>query len=244
MLAGPPGAGKSTLALNYVLRAEVDTLYISSDMPSNLVIKRLLAMKTEQPMDVIDEELKTDQGYAKYSKVIRSIDHLYMDYPARPDAESVAKSIMATMEILGIPPPCVVIDNLMNLHSGHDNEWAGMRELAQVLKFFAKELDIVVIALHHTQTGVSDLSRPVPYSHIMGKISELPATILTLAGKMLYSPVKNRHGKADASAKIVLPLDYDQERQIITDQKKEIVLPHNDYNEVPAYQDWRERAYK
>lgn len=250
MIAGPPGAGKSALALNYALRCETEHLYISSDMASSLVIKRSLSIKTGEDPDLIEEEMQTSEGLFKYSKVLQSIDHMYMDYPSRPDAEAVAKSIMSTMEILGVPPPILTVDNLMNLDSGKENEWAGMRELAQVLKFIAKELEIVVFALHHTHTGVADLSSPVPYSHIMGKIAELPATILTIAkrpGQMLFSPVKNRHGKADATANIVVPLDYDEKRQIITDPiPKEVIVPQ--YRQV-QYQtasasDWRERAYK
>jgi energy-coupling factor transporter ATP-binding protein EcfA2 len=244
MFAGPPGAGKSALALNYLLGVEDDNLYISSDMAEHLLVWRLLSIKTGETEEQIDAGMKTTEGFDRYSKLLRSVDYMYTDYPARPDAETIASSIMQCMEVLGEPPPIVTLDNLMDVNTGNDNEWAAMRETAQVLKFIAKELDICVIALHHTQTGVSDLSRPVPMSHIMGKISELPATILTVAkrpGELLYAPVKNRHGKADASAKIVLSLDYDETTQRISDPTpKEVYQDYRHYGE--SYSDWRDRA--
>lgn len=247
MIAGPPGSGKSTLAMNYARKAKKDTLYISSDMPQTLFVKRLLQMELEEELSTVEKNLLTPDGFERYKKTLRSIDHLYMDYPARPDAESVAGSIMETIEILGTPPSLVVVDNLMNLDSGKENEWAGLRELAQVLKYMAKELDVHVQALHHTHIGVPDLSSPVPYSNIMGKIAELPSVILTVAkrpGQLLYAPVKNRYGRADATASIVLPLAYNEKHQIISDKAKEVYPSYASPIQPVYHQDWRERSYK
>lgn len=248
MWAGPPGSGKSTLALNYMIAAKVPTLYISSDMPPFLVSKRMCSIATQTDQDIVEEELKTPEGRLKYSRVLQDLSHIYVDYPARPDAESIARSQMAFMEIHGTPSPLMIVDNLMNLDSGNDNEWAGLRELSQVLKYFVNELQITIIVLHHTTlSGYSGY--PGPESSIMGKVVELPATILTIAsrpGEMLIAPVKNRHGPADDSGKTYVPLAFDGPTQVISDKKPEIqTVSAGAYASSGSRQsDWRERAFK
>lgn len=247
MWAGPPGSGKSTLALNYMIRSKVPTLYISSDMPRSLVVKRSCAIATETDQDVVEEELRASEGRAKYEKVLKGLNHIFVEYPARPDAESLAMAQMAFMEIHGIPSPLMVVDNLMNMNSGNDNEWAGLRELSQVLKFFAFELNICVLLLHHTALG-EYTGYPAPERAIMGKVAELPATILTIAKGSLVAPVKNRHGPADDSGRTYVTLHFDGAKQIISDPRQEVLQP-TPQRTPPVYaanrrQDWRERAYK
>ena len=57
MIAGPPGAGKSTLALSLAVRAIVPTLYISADTHSHTMSLRLLALLTgrqQQDVNIIE----------------------------------------------------------------------------------------------------------------------------------------------------------------------------------------------
>jgi predicted ATP-dependent serine protease len=220
MWVGPPGAGKSTAALNYILKAKRPTLYVSMDMGPMLVSRRVIAIETDQTLDKVREDMETDEGPARYSGVLQAVDHLYVTYPTRPDADSIAKSVMAFQEIHGLPPEILVIDNLMNLSSNAKDEWTGLRELAQVFHYIAVELSITVLLLHHINMGGLDLSYPAPENAIKGQISELPATILSFAKRealLLCTAVKNRHGKADHTGRNFFQLAYDEPKQIITD---------------------------
>lgn len=253
MWVGPPGAGKSTLALNYVLKAKIPTLYVSMDMRPRLVTNRVCAIETNTPVSQVAQEMDTEEGMRKYAEVLQGIDHLYVTFPARPDADGVAKSLMAFQEMHGVPPPLLVIDNLMNMNSGAKDEWTGLRDLSQVFHYFATELDIAVNVLHHINLGGLDLSYPAPENAIKGQISELPATILSFAKRpalLLGCAVKNRHGKADHSGRDYWQLSYDEDRQIISDYVPEPVQaqpqPQRSWNVKPVAEkpDWFARGVK
>lgn len=220
MWAGPPGAGKSTAAINYALAAKVPTLYVAMDMPSRLMAARVGSILTKTPYRRVSEELSTSEGREKYGQILQGLDHLYVTYPSRPDAEGVARAQMAFQEIHGVPSTLMVIDNLMNMSTAAKDEYTGFRELSQVLHYFATELGIAVLLLHHINLGGIDVTAPVPLNYVKGQVSELPAHIITWAKReshLLGCAVKNRHGKADPSGKTVFSLDYDEERQIISD---------------------------
>lgn len=243
MMAGPPGAGKSALALNIALKAEVPTLYVSCDMGPRSVMERSAAIQT----NATTAEVRQDPD--KYLPVIEEIDHLYVTYPSRPDAEAIARAQMAFMEIHGVPSDLMVIDNLMNLNAGAKDEWTGLRDLSQVMHYLATELDICVLLLHHINLGGIDLSLPAPLNFIKGQVTELPAVVLTFAkgpGVLHAAAVKNRHGKADATGRTYFTLDYDEERQIISDplppQTQPVSQPARKTSlEVP---DWFTRGLK
>jgi replicative DNA helicase len=69
MIAGTPGAGKSTLALAIALRTKVPTLYVSADTNAHTMAMRLLSMITGKPqseaeqmlIDKVDESRKNNQ---------------------------------------------------------------------------------------------------------------------------------------------------------------------------------------
>lgn len=222
MIAGPPGGGKSVLALNYVLAAKVPTLYISCDMGEYLTAVRTAAILTNTEISQLKEEMRSNQGREKYRKVISSgVDHVYMAYESRPNPDDVMDISQAFEELWGIPAEKVVFDNLMNAYSGSDNEWTGLRDLSHVFHYFAQDMGSAVTLLHHVNLGGYDINYPAPLWAIKGQISELPAVILTLskgAGVMRIAAVKNRHGESDYSAKKYVELAFDEAKGIVGDK--------------------------
>jgi hypothetical protein len=215
MWAGPPGAGKSALALNYALKAKVPTLYVSCDMGPQSVMNRVAAI--EAGVTVAEARANPE----KYRGVIESVDHMYVTYPSRPDAEAIARAQQAFIEVHGLPSDLMVIDNLMNLNSGAKDEYTGFRDLSQVFHYLGTELEISVLLLHHINLGGIDLTVPGPLNAIKGQVTELPGLVMTFAkreGQLLGAAVKNRQGRADASGRTYVTLDYDEEKQIISDQ--------------------------
>jgi len=244
---GPPGAGKSTAALNYALAAKVPTLYISMDMGPRLVANRVCAILTGDTTEKVSADILTEAGADRYSSVLQGVDHLYVDYPSRPTPEEIAKLQMAFQEIHGIPSQLMVVDNLMNMNSGQENEWAGFRDLSQAFHYIATELGIVVLLLHHINLGGLDLSYPAPLTSIKGQVSELPATILSFAkreGSLLYCAIKNRHGKSDPSGRSFQSLNYDEARQIISEPIPEAPKRPRTWTVAPPREDWLSRQVK
>lgn len=249
MFAGPPGAGKSAIALNMAVKMEVPTLYVSCDMGPKAVARRVVAIKTNNSVNKVAAEWETPEGEEKNNSILQSVDHLYMTYPSRPSAESIARSQMAFMEMHGRPSDLMVIDNLMNLNAGAKDEYTGLRDLSQVFHYLATELQICVLLLHHVNLGGIDLSLPAPLNFIKGQVTELPALVVTFAkkeGELRGSPVKNRHGKSDSSGKTFFTLDYDEEKQILSDQeireKTPTIWDHKPI--VATIPDWTSRAFK
>lgn len=247
MMAGPPGAGKSALALNYALAAKVPTLYVSMDMGPRLVMERVCAISTGDTVEKVSQSLSSPDGEEKYRGVLESVDHLYISYPSRPTLENLAKVQMAFMEVHGLPSDLMVVDNLMNMDSGQENEWSGLRDLCQGLHYFATRLGITVLLLHHINVGGIDLSFPAPENYIKGQVSELPAVILSVAkqeGKLLVAPVKNRHGKADHTGRTHFTLDYDEARQKISDFVPKPDPVQNRWGKHSETPDWLSRGVK
>lgn len=240
MIASPPGTGKSALALNYAVKAKVPTLYISCDMGRGLVSRRVAAVLSDTPVNQVREEMEGDEGREKYTELLVSVDHLYASYPSRPNAEGLVTQLLAFQEFYGTPPQLLCLDNLMNMSSGQENEWAGLRDLCQVLHWIATEYQSHVMVLHHLNMGGLDLLTPADITSIKGQVTELPGLVLTLSKGLRVAPVKNRNGKADPTGRMWFSLDFDESRQTISDP-----MPKEPRQEVKRdTPDWFARSFK
>ena len=70
MIAGTPGAGKSTLALAIALRSKVPTLYVSADTNAHTMAMRLLSMITAKTQG--DAELMLTNDVANARNIINT----------------------------------------------------------------------------------------------------------------------------------------------------------------------------
>ncbi len=121
--------------------------------------------------------------------------------------------IKAYIELYGIAPELIVIDNLMNVAAESDNEWAGLRQIMVELHDMARKTEACVMVLHHVseQSEYGSTTEPPHRRSIHGKVSQLPAMILTLGyepiGQLLrVAAVKNRFGKHSADGKDYISL--------------------------------------
>lgn len=214
MIAGPPGCGKSMLALQHAIKSNVPVLYIMMDMGRYLTAVRVAAMVTGEPITKLKEAMNDAPVRDKYRGIIAShIDNLYIAYASRPSPDQVKELELAFEEVWGCPPYAIYVDNMMNLYSGSENEWTGLRELSHVFHFFAQDLGSAVVELHHVNLGGYDINKPAPLHAVKGQITELPALILTVAkeeGKMHVCPVKNRNGESDYSGKKFVSLSFQE----------------------------------
>jgi hypothetical protein len=89
----------------------------------------------------------------------------------------------------------------MNVAAEHENEWAGLREIMMNMHDMARKTEACVLVLHHVSEAseYGSPTMPPPRRAIHGKVSQLPAVILTLGydplqGMLRVAPVKNRFG--------------------------------------------------
>jgi predicted ATP-dependent serine protease len=217
MIAGEPGAGKSTLALALALRMAVPTLYLSADTNAHTMAMRLYSMISGSSQ--MDAEKVLAEEPEKARDVLSLAKHIYWSFDSSPNLGDLDDEVMAMEELLGRPPELIVVDNLMDVSMDGGEEFAGMRGAMKELKFLARETNAAVVVLHHTKESYNSDPTP-PRSAVQGMVNQLPALILTVgqqSGLMAVSSVKNRYGKADPSGNQPCWLQFNPEYMYIAD---------------------------
>lgn len=219
MIAGTPGAGKSTLALAIALRAKVPTLYISADTNAHTMAMRLLSMIINKPQSEA-ERLLVDDVENSRKTINNSSGHIFWSFESAPTLSDLDQEVEAFEELWGCAPTLIVIDNLMDISNDGGEEFAAMRSTIKELKYLARDTNAAVLLLHHTKE--SYLGNPCqPRSALQGMVAQLPALICTIgtnaAGFIAVAPVKNRYGKADPTGDTAFWLQFNPEIMDVSD---------------------------
>jgi predicted ATP-dependent serine protease len=215
MVAAAPNAGKSMFALIYAMKANVSTLFFSADTDTTTVMMRAASAASGHSQVSVEANLSKDKHY--YDKHFGKLDHIKWVFDSSPSLDDIELEIRAYVELYGEAPELIVIDNLMNVAAETDNEWAGLRAIMMELHDMARKTEACVLVLHHVseQSEYGSPSKPPARRAIHGKVSQLPALILTLGydpsnGELKVAAVKNRFGPhfADASDFVTLFVNY------------------------------------
>lgn len=199
MVAAAPNAGKSMFALIYAIKAGVPTLFFSADTDTTTVMMRAAAHISGHSQVLVESNLSSDTHY--YDHHLPKLGHIKWVFDSSPSIDDLELEIRAYVELYGVAPELIIIDNLMNVVSETDNEWAGLRAIMMELHDMARKTEACVLVLHHVseQSEYGSTHNPSARRAIHGKVSQLPALILTLG----YNPgenilkvaaVKNRFG--------------------------------------------------
>lgn len=217
MIAGPPGAGKSTLALSLAVRAGVPTLYISADTHAHTMSLRLLAMLTKRPQQEVEPLMESNREWA--AQMLQPADHIMWEFDSAPTLKDIEEAILAVRERLGEDVKLIVLDNAVDVTMEGADEWGGLRTLMRELKWWARETGAAVVVCHHTSEGVQ--GNPCPPRHALhGKVAQTPSLILTVTSQqnmMGVSAVKNRYGPASADGGSAVWLNYDPASMQVVD---------------------------
>lgn len=206
MVAAAPNAGKSMFALVYAIQAKVPTLFFSADTDVATVWLRAIAHVSGHSQQTVENQIHHNPRF--YDKYIDQIAHIQWAFDSSPNLDDMEDEIKAYVELYGISPELIVVDNLMNVVAETDNEWAGLRQIMMEFHDMARKTEACVLVLHHVseQSEYGSPTEPSPRRAIHGKVSQLPATILTLGyspfeQKLKVAAVKNRFGKHSADGK-------------------------------------------
>jgi predicted ATP-dependent serine protease len=219
MIAGTPGAGKSTLALAVALRSKVPTLYVSADTNAHTMAMRLLSMITGKSQSDAEALLNDDVAGSRQT-INDSSGHIFWSFESAPTLADLDQEVQAFEELWGCSPTLIVIDNLMDIANDGGEEFASMRSTIKELKYLARDTNACVLVLHHTKE--SYVGSPCqPRSALQGMVAQLPALICTVGtdapGFIAVAPVKNRYGKADPTGATAFWLQFNPEIMDVSD---------------------------
>lgn len=218
IIAGIPGAGKSTLALAMALRMKVPTLYVCADTNAHTMAMRLYSMIAGVTQKEADKIIAADPESAR--TVLAKTKHIYWVFDANPHLKDIDEEMNAFEELTGEMPALVVIDNLIDTTGGGGIEFAAMIDTLQTFKLFARESNSAFLVLHHTKESYE--GNPCqPMSAVQGMVNQTPAVILTVAqnggGLLGVAAVKNRYGGADRTGLSPIFLQFNPEYMYIAD---------------------------
>lgn len=225
LIAGQPASGKSSLAMALAVRSQVPTLYLSADTHAHTMSMRLIAMLTDVDQNTVEEAMASDRGWA--AEMLKQADHIRWSFDSAPTVQSIEDQILAHIELYSKAPELVVVDNLTDVVVDGD-EFGGMRSTMKDFKWLAREYDCALLVLHHATEGVQGNPCPPRFS-LMGKVSQTPALVLTVAqdeaGFLGVAPVKNRYGASNPSGTDPVWLRYDPAKMQVTEVESEFDVP-------------------
>lgn len=227
MFAGPPGGGKSTLALNFATLAKVPLLYVSCDMGPHMSSVKIASILTGKPNAFFTRERKEEVR----GLLATGASHLWLAHEQGPTLADLDELIQASIEVRGTPPHALVLDNLKDLGGGASGDARHTKDqgAADILKQMAGRYELAAIALAHTLVP----RRPgyaQGMAEVKGQVSEDAALIVTVAGDpetgvMRLAGVKNRHGEPSPDASKYFELDWDGPSGVLTDPKPRQFIP-------------------
>lgn len=196
LVVGPPSAGKSLLINNLIVRMRQPTLTFMLDSDQLTAAARFGAIVSGDHFHQVKSNIDS------YGTALSSLGDLQACFRA-DDMDDITRQVDAYEQRYGLPPSLLCVDNLGNMTSAMDNEWALLKAMTLELDTLAREQQCAVIAAAHT----TDLTtcEPAARDKILGKISQYPRLILSVAldaytGEYKVAIVKNSSGRTDARA--------------------------------------------
>lgn len=216
VICGLPGRGKTLLGLWYAIQSEVPTLYCSFDSDEGTVANRAAAILLGKTTTDIKEMRDTPAVVEIEDALFELQRRVRFAFDPSPTIDDIYDEVEAWIELFGAPPVHVIVDNLLNLRGGSDNEWTAMRDSMAALHGLSREHSCAVTVLHHVNgSGNVRVDRPADMNKLMGQVSQLPESIYSVAlddDKYWIAAVKNRDGVADPKAEHPIAVAVDASR--------------------------------
>lgn len=238
IIAGTPGAGKSTVALHIAARLKQPTLYFSADTNAHTMAMRLLAMTGKMTQQKAETIMTNSPDTAE--AILSENSHLFWSFEPSPTLKDIDEEVTAFETVWGRSPTLIVIDNLMDIALDGHEEFAAMRQIMKELKYLARDTNAAVLVLHHTQEGSAGYPCQ-PRSALQGKVAQIPAMVLTVGQQALpngidsylcIAPVKNRYGRADQTGNTYITMSFDPASMYLEDVIKDYTSTTFDQEEM------------
>lgn len=208
LFSGQSGSFKTTVLLNALINMKVPTLAFSTDSDDSTVASRILGMTTRKATSEMEEWLSPSSPHlGEAARLLEPYDFIRWDFTPGPSMDDIWNATYAYATTEGVWPEQILIDIASDV--GHDtgDEWGSLRDLMRQAKVLARETKAAVLLVHHCGDAFNPtIDRPVPSKRdVMGKVSFLPVLMVNFgvdtSGDLFYACVKNRHAKADPTAR-------------------------------------------
>ncbi len=113
MVAAAPNAGKSMFALVYAIKAKVPTLFFSADTDTATVMLRAAAHLAGHTQETVENQMSINPD--AYEENLQAISHIQWVFDSSPNLDDIEAEVKAYIELYGIAPQLIVVDNLMNV---------------------------------------------------------------------------------------------------------------------------------
>lgn len=224
VVAGLPSNGKTLFALWYAISCGLPVLYFSLDSDEGTVSNRASAILTGRTIDEV-KRMREGPAVVEIEDALSELtDRVRFDFDSQ-SMDDIYEVTESWVELFGDVPSLIIVDNLLNLvGGGGDSEFTGMRDHVNALHGLARETGSAVMLLHHVNASLLNSpskqlrirqDRPAPAGALMGQVSQLPETILSVAldgDRFWVAAVKNRDGLRDPQAENPIAVAVDASR--------------------------------
>lgn len=166
-LLGQPGAGKSTVALNYLRNTSlnsVPSIFLSLDMGMPLVFAKLIQKRTGEDFRKVLKMFKENPARANQlvAEIKDEYKHVGFNFKAGLTVDNIRDIIAQHNTLIGKPTKLVIIDYLECLAGPYSDPLANMSLIANKLKDLANEMSVCILLLLQTQKhSTPDISDPL-----------------------------------------------------------------------------------
>ena len=150
VVAGGPGGGKSTLAVNLAHAVDFPVLYIAQDSAAS-VISRLVALELGHKTDRVYAGLQDPEEREQIVRALRKVRNTLVLETGPVTVDRIRSLAEGLTEWIGIAPPLIIIDNLIDMIVPGKNfsEQGFYSDTLPALKRIAHEMNTCVMVLHH-----------------------------------------------------------------------------------------------
>jgi hypothetical protein len=204
MIAGPSGSQKSGLALFWLARMNLPTLYLSADMSGWQASVRLACMELGVEASVIEQMMKDSEGRAIVRAALAN-SNIQFRLGSPITWRGVEAELEAFVELHNAYPSVICWDNLMDVE-GCETDYVAQSEAMQDIHALKTEIGATQFVLHHASDKPRDAGldpyNPAPRKQIKNGLSEKPERVFTVAynphdSRMRIAPVKQRDALSD-----------------------------------------------
>lgn len=214
LLAAAPSVGKSVLARNIVARSpEMSSMYFSADSDEYTVRTSVLGCLTGMKMADIEKNMKSDAWGDYFAQALHKADQVEWNFSPSINLDYIALKLDAYREIYGETPMMTVIDNIGDMVTEGEEEYAELRSICRDLRKVARNADTHILGLVHTKGAFEDGTKPITLGALLGNLGKVPETVIGLnwadsGNKRVQMTVpKMRGGRRGMT--IELPIDYE-----------------------------------
>lgn len=156
-MAGAPGGGKSTVAVNLAMMVNYPVLYLAQDSPHS-VLGRLAAIGSGNTTRDAARIIANEHRREEFAEELADTRPTLVINRGAVTLDLIEQKVYALREWLGKAPPLVIVDNLIDtiVPGTTHGDMSFYTTALPTLKQMAIENDFTCILLHHVTKGGRD----------------------------------------------------------------------------------------